>query len=129
MAKGAGGRPTDYTPEMLELCRDYIDNCPDAVPIIVGLCKHINRSSSIVYKWAKDEDKTEFLDILDEIMDLQHLGLVNGGLKAEFSAPVTKMMMTKHGYSEKIDQTLSSPDGGPVQNKITVEIVGMDKDK
>ncbi len=123
MPRHPGGRPTDYTPEMLELCRDYIDNCPDAVPIIVGLCKHINRSSSIVYKWAKDEDKTEFLDILDEIMDLQHLGLVNGGLKAEFSAPVTKMMMTKHGYSEKVQQEVSGPNGSAIENKWSVEFV------
>ena len=123
MAKGAGGRPTDYTPEMLELCRDYIDNCPDKVPMVVGLCKHINRGSSTVYQWAKDDDKAEFADILDEIKDLQHLKLINSGLNSEFNSAITKMMMTKHGYSEKVQQEVSGPNGSAIENKWSVEFV------
>ena len=64
------GRPTDYTEDMLELARDYIDDCPDKVPMVVGLCKHINRAKSTVYRWAKEEGKEPFRDILEEIEDL-----------------------------------------------------------
>ena len=123
MPRHPGGRPTDYTPEMLDLCRDYIDNCPDKVPMVVGLCKHINRASSTVYRWAEEEDKAEFKDILGEIKDLQHLKLINSGLDNEFNSAITKMMMTKHGYSEKIQQELSGPKGGAIENKYTVEFV------
>ena len=123
MPRHPGGRPTDYTPEMLDLCRDYIDNCPDKVPMVVGLCKHINRASSTVYRWAEEEDKAEFKDILGEIKDLQHLKLINSGLDNEFNSAITKMMMTKHGYSEKIQQEVSGPNGGAINNKYTVEFV------
>ena len=123
MPKHPGGRPTDYTPEMLDLCRDYIDNCPDKVPMVVGLCKHINRASSTVYRWAEEEDKAEFKDILGEIKDLQHLKLINSGLDNEFNSAITKMMMTKHGYSEKIQQEVSGPNGGAIETKWSVEFV------
>lgn len=123
MARHPGGRPTDYTPEMLELCREYIDNCPDAVPIVVGLCKHINRGSSTVYQWAHEEGKEQFADILEEIKDLQHLKLITSGLNNEFNSAITKMMMTKHGYSEKIQQEVSGPNGSAIENKWSVEYV------
>jgi len=127
-ARHPGGRPTDYTPEMLDLCRDYIDNCPDKVPMVVGLCKHINRASSTVYRWAEEEDKAEFKDILGEIKDLQHLKLINSGLDNEFNSAITKMMMTKHGYSEKIQQEVSGPNGGAIENKFIIEIVDVKND-
>lgn len=101
------GRPTTYTDEMLALARDYIDNfeeiTDELVPTVVGLCRHIKRSKSTVYSWAKDEDKKEFLDILGEIEESQEIKLVFGGLSNAMNPAITKMMMTKHGYSDKID--------------------------
>ncbi len=105
------GRPTTYTEEVLKLARDYVDNCPDKVPMVVGLCKHIGRSKATVYSWAKDDDKAAFLDILGEIEENQHIELVNGGLAGEFASPIAKMMMTKHGYSDKQEVDHSSNDG------------------
>ena len=105
------GRPTSYDREILALARDYIDNCPDEVPMVVGLCKHINRGKTTVYNWGKDEDKKEFRDILEEIEESQHIQLVNGGLTGKFTSPITKMMLTRHGYSDKSEVDLSSSDG------------------
>jgi len=42
---------------------------------------------------------------------LQHRGLVNGGLSGKFNPAITKMMMTKHGYSDKQELAHTSPDG------------------
>lgn len=107
----ATGRPTTYTEEVLELAQDYVDNCPDTVPLVVGLCKHIGRSKSTVYSWAKDEDKKVFLDILEQIEELQEGKLIAGGLSGEFNSPIAKMMLTKHGYSDKVQQDNISSDG------------------
>lgn len=125
MAKGPGGRPTTYTPEVLELARDYVENCPDKVPLVVGLCRHIGRGKTTVYNWEKDEDKQEFRDILEQIEENQHINLVNGGLAGDFSSPIAKMMLTKHGYSDKIDQDVTS--GGKQINSWVVNPVTTEK--
>ncbi len=105
------GRPTTYTKEVVEKAKDYIANCPDQVPLVVGLCQYIGRSKSTVYSWARDDDKKEFLDVLEQIEELQEVKLIKGGLSGEFNSPIAKMMLTKHGYSDKVQQDNVSSDG------------------
>ena len=119
------GRPTDYTDQVLELARGYVKNCPDKVPIVVGLCKHIGRAKTTVYRWAKEDGKEEFKDILEEIEENQHIGLINGGLDSTFNSRITKMMLTKHGYSDKVEQDVTS--GGKAINSWVVSPVTTDK--
>jgi hypothetical protein len=97
-------RPTIYTDELLELAYEYIKDCPDVVHTVVGLCIHLNISKSTAYKWA-DEDKAAFSDILDTVANLQEQKLVTNGLTNEFNASITKLMLTKHGYSDKVEST------------------------
>lgn len=106
------GRPTKYNDELLKAAKDYIDNFQpvegqEIIPTVVGMCIAVNISHAIAYKWAKDEDKKEFLDILEKIEGKQHKELVNRGLDSTFNPTITKMMLTKHGYSDKqeIDHT------------------------
>lgn len=114
-------RPTDYNEEVLTQSQEYLsyfteqdarpDKFREAVPTVVGLCKHIGRGKTTVYNWEKDDDKTEFRDILQEIAEIQELELANGGLVGGFNPAITKMMMTKHGYSDKQEIDHSSTDG------------------
>ena len=69
------------------------------------MCKFINRSRSIVYEW-RDKKLGEFSDILAQCMDNQHLELTNRGLKGDHNSAITKLMLTKHGYADKVDGTL-----------------------
>lgn len=118
-------RPTTYTEEMLEDAREYLEVYEDKgelVPTVVGLCQHIKRSKSIVYDWAKHPDKKEFLDILGEIEEMQHMKLVGGGLSGSFNSVITKMMMTKHGYSDKQEIDHQSSDGSMTPPGITYKI-------
>ena len=118
--KNKGGRPTNYTDDLIDKALDYLEvykSKEELVPTVVGLCRHIGRSKSIVYDWAKDPDKSQFTDILGQIEELQHIGLVNGGLSSAFNPAITKMMLTKHGYSDKqeidhqsSDKSMSPPD-------------------
>ena len=108
-------RPTTYDDEVLQAARDYVDAYINgqgdrAVPTVVELCRKINRSKATVYTWLKHEDKSEFIDLVSQIEDLQHEELVHGGLAGGFNPAVTKMMLTKHGYSDKqeIDMTTHS---------------------
>lgn len=108
------GRPTSYTEEMLQKAKDYAEDCSvgdDVVPSIVGLCAYIGRSKSIVYDWIKDPEKADFSDICQEINEKQEKGLINGGLAGGFAPAVTKMMLSKHGYSDKVETDHTSSDG------------------
>lgn len=107
------GRPTKYTPELLAKAREYLEvwHTEDPVPTVVGLALYIGANKKTCYEWIKDSDKAEFSDILAEVEQTQEQMLVRGGISGAFNAPITKMMMTKHGYSDKVEQAHTSPDG------------------
>ena len=110
-----GGRPTTYTDEMLKKAHKYLDeweNEGDAIPSVVGLAKYIERSKTCIYDWAKEESKAEFADILANINETQRQVLINKGLKGEFNSNITKLVLGKHGYSEK--KELSSDPEKPI---------------
>lgn len=129
---GDRGRPTDYSEEKLALARMYLEGGweeqGDVVPQIAGLALAMGVDRSTVYDWAKQEDKMEFSHIFTRIQSLQERGLVNKGLSGDFNPAITKMMLTKHGYSDKQETQLTGADGGPVQTATTFQFVGVDED-
>lgn len=124
----AGGRPTKYNDNMLKRTKDYLNNYKDEgdlVPSVAGLSSLLGIGRNTIYDWAKHEDKAEFSNILDKIQAKQEQILLNGGLSGDFNASIAKLMLGKHGYSEKVDQALSGPGGGAIQtdSKWQVEFV------
>src|SRR6056297_498861 len=109
-----GGRPSDYTPEIVKAAWAYANGgwkiAGDPVPSVAGLACEIGVRRETCHAWAKDETK-EFSNILGVIAENQERQLVKNGLLGEFSSPITKMMMTKHGYSDKLEQDHTSSDG------------------
>lgn len=103
----AGGRPTDYTPKLLEKAKDYLNNCPDELPSVAGLSIVLGVARKTIYDWASQEDKAEFCDIVEALMSRQEKKLFERGLKNEYNASIAKLMLSKHGYSDKqeIDHT------------------------
>lgn len=101
------GRPTDYTPELLEKAWWYADSgwneVGDPVPTVAGLACELGISRDTCYEWEKHEDK-EFSDILRKIAQTQERHLVKGGLVGGYNAAISKMMLTRHGYSDRIEQ-------------------------
>ena len=121
------GRPTDYTPEMLELAEAYITGYAEhghKMPSIVGLCQVINRATTTVYRWRDEEGKEPFKDILASLLENQQLVLFNNGLDGTYNAAITKLALGKHGYHDKVDNTQAGPDGSPVKidHTWTVEV-------
>lgn len=108
------GRPTLYTPKLVKAAWDYVNGgwitAGDKVPTVAGLACEIGVHRDTCHEWAKDDSK-KFSDILQEIAQKQERELVNNGLTGDFVAPITKMMLTKHGYSDRVEQHLTSPDG------------------
>jgi len=119
----SGGRPTSYTPELLEKANDYIDNWEQSdierVPSVEGLAYHIGIARATVYDWQSQEKKQEFSDIVEKVMVLQGMMLQQGGLTGETNASITKLMLTKHGYSDKVE----------TKTDLTVDIKGKSDDE
>lgn len=110
----AGGRPTVYSDEILKKARGYLTSFKemgDVVPSIAGLACVLNVTRETCRAWGIDPEKAEFSGILDELAQKQERELLNNGLAGNFNAPITKMMLTKHGYSDKIENDLKSSDG------------------
>jgi hypothetical protein len=108
------GRPTDYSQEVVDQAWDYIESYKvkhgHTVPSLVGLCKVLKRGKTTLYTWA-DDDTKEFRDIVDAINEAQELALMNGGLNSDFNSTITKLLLTKHGYSDKQAVELDIPEG------------------
>lgn len=104
------GRPTKYNEGILELSNEYLDNYQehgDAIPSVVGLACALGVGRQSIYDWSAKHD--EFSYILDQINVMQEKVLVTNGLNGEFNSNITKLVLGKHGYHEKVDtnQTMS----------------------
>lgn len=105
------GRPTKYNKEIVALAKDYLinfDKDGDVIPTIEGLALHINIVRDTIYLWIKRDDREEFSYIVSEILQKQARILVNKGLSSDFNASITKLMLTKHGYVDKVESTVDA---------------------
>ena len=122
----AGGRPSKYTPELIEKARDYVDNhvkYGDVVPSHAGLACEIDITRSTLYEWSHDEEKQEFSDILDKCNKKQERMLLSGALLGDMNANIAKLMLGKHGYSDKQQTELTGANGGPIEAQWTIQPV------
>ena len=123
------GRPTKLTDELLAKAEDYVANYEsygDAVPTAVGLALEIGVHRSTCYEWAKQDER--FSDIFTRVEETQERVLVNGGLGGKYNPAITKMMLTKHGYSDKVEQEHTSPDGSMQPTTIILASPDLDED-
>ena len=117
------GRPSKYNAEMLANAKDYLENYKeygDVIPMACGLAVHLGVTEQTIYNWA-NESNPEFLELLAQIKAKQHSVLIGKGLTGDFNSTITKLILTKHGYSDRVES--SGVDGGPIKNDWTVRVV------
>ena len=103
----SGGRPTKYTPELMEKAKSYLDDYEHhgaQFPSHIGLALYLDINTDTIYDWAKQESKKAFSDILAKILQTQHEMLIGHGISGDFNSNITKLVLGKHGYSEKHSQ-------------------------
>ena len=128
------------TPKHITQARLYQANYKTAhghlIPSVIGLAQvmHIprNRLTALIacepddmplITPAQRELKLELQEILEEIKDMQHFELLQGGLGGTLNSNIVKLALGKHGYSDKQDTTVGNPDGTPLDTKWTVTFV------
>jgi hypothetical protein len=116
-------RPTKYTPELLVKANEYLDNYERLIPSHQDMCLYLDISDATLYRWA--EEKAEFKDILAKVKQTQFVVSMDGGLGGEMNANLVKLLMGKHGYSDKVDTTSSD---GSMSPKSKIELVAKEFD-
>lgn len=106
----AVGRPTKLTEELLERAALYVGQCIAEVPTKEGFALYLGVSRSTVYEWVDlDTDHgRRFSDIFDDIMAEQAKRIINGALYGRFNATISKLMLTKHDYTDKVQTDLTT---------------------
>ena len=121
--KHAGGRPSVYGPDIVAVAEMYVTGYAatgDQLPSVAGLASALGLHRDTIYDWAADPKKAEFSDIVRRIATEQERALINGGLSEQFNPSFAKMMMGKHGYSDKVDKTVGNPDGSKLYDGVNV---------
>lgn len=106
------GRPTEYTPEVLEKAQELLSEALAArddhekvvtPPNMAQLAGRLGVSRKTIYNWANSHE--EFLHIVEQILAIQEDMLLDRGLVGQYNASIAKLMLTKHGYTDKQDIT------------------------
>lgn len=105
-------RPTIYGENILLKTAEYIAGCKDFeienklikvnLPTIEGLARFLDINKTTIYAWRKE--KEEFSNLIDGLLEEQATRLVNGGLTGSYNPTIAKVLLSKHGYREGIEQ-------------------------
>lgn len=122
-----GGRPSKMPDDLIKKSLAYIKQCEDDLeevvkqtredgtvitttkelkvnlPSLAGLAVWLDVSRDTVYEWQ--QSKIEFSDICSKILTLQEMILINKALAGVYNSNITKLLLTKHGYTDKTDIT------------------------
>lgn len=111
------GAPSKFSDELVQKAQDYLDgewkDDGSVIPSAVGLALHMGIAQSTLYKWVKEEGKERLSEILSNVNSEQQRLLLNNGLNSTFNPAITKLVLGKHGYSEKQENTVQGPGGSP----------------
>ena len=110
-------RPRLLTPELQEKAEHYLtvwEAEGDVIPSIAGLALFLGVSRDSVHVWRNEDD--QFSDTLSRLLAMQERITLNKGLTGDFTAPISKLVLHNHGYSDKAESTntLQGPGGGPI---------------
>lgn len=150
-------RPIEYNEEfVIEKAMEYIASCEDEwvqvvsaetkdatmfkerlkvkMPTMEGLALYLGIHRDTLYDWAKKYP--QFSDVLEHLRAKQADRLINNGLSGDYNPTIAKVLLTKHGYTDKqeIDHTtqgekIQSVNYTGISDAALREIAGLDKPK
>lgn len=122
------GRPSKLTDAVIEQAGRYASKeylaLGEVIPTVEGLAVYLNVSRKTLYNWKVESE--EFLHILEDLMARQAKELFSNGLTGDFNPTITKLILTKHGYSDRVEQDVTSSDGALAPTSIVLRGVRAD---
>ena len=107
------GRPSKYNDAMQATADRYISEYQDfgdVVPSMAGLACFCGISRDTAHEWVKQYPR--FSDTIKAVLVMQERMLINGGLSKANDASITKLLLaSNHGYTDKIQNDVTSSDG------------------
>jgi len=73
------------------------------LPSIEGLAFFMGINKTTVYEWESSYE--EFSNVIDKLRQKQASELINKGLSGDYNPTIAKVLLTKHGYREGVEQT------------------------
>lgn len=113
----AGGRPSKLDAAFIQKAEEYLlgyEERGDVIPSIAGLALYTRVRRSTIHSWlanipdVSEDLKEQFMDIIGELQEEQEQKLLSGGLSGSFNATITKLVLSKHDYSDKVEQSHTS---------------------
>lgn len=119
------GRSLGYTEEHLRLAIEYAEHWEEfgKVPQIARLAIHCGISKQTLYKWEKRDECKKFADVCARVRTEQEASLIDGGLSRDYDSGLAKLMLMKHGYSDRQEVDHKSADGSMSPAASTKEAV------
>ena len=111
-----GGRPTVYSQDTVVRAEYYLKNYRELgniIPQMAGLALWLGVCRDTLYAWAQDADKAEFSDVLKNVLAAQEVALIDNGLAGSFNSTIAKLILSKHGYFDRVDNVNYHPNGKP----------------
>lgn len=114
----AGGRPTDYSPRIIEELNEYLKEAiPEnmKIPTVEGIALRVGVNKKTLYEWAKRYP--EFSNALEELKMkqkecLQEIGIFGG---KEINATIVALLLkVNHDMIETTRQEIGGVNGQPI---------------
>lgn len=123
------GRPPTYGEEILKKADEYLNRKDELdkdgkliisrLPTRGGLAIYLGVSRDTLYEWAREHK--EFSDIMEWLGAIQEDDLINQGLSGRYNSTIAKVLLTKHGYTDKIETDITSK--GESINPVLVKFI------
>lgn len=101
------GRPTKLDDAVMGRAEKYLSSGwreeGDVIPSVEGLSIYLKIDRRTIQRWSADDG--EFRRIIEELKDKQAKELLNNGLNSSFNSTICKLILSKHGYTEKTEVT------------------------
>ena len=116
-----GGRPSQFSEEHIRLAQEYIDTWKelgDEVPQLAGLAEHCGICKDTRLKYEKVSE--EFAVLCARVRLMQEKALINKGLARKADSSLCKLLLMKHGYTDRQQVDHQSSDGTMSPTKIEI---------
>jgi len=122
-------RPQEYNQTIIDKAQDYLADPQGTVHSLEGLALYLGIHRSTIYDWKDKHD--EFSDIVEKVLQHQAKKLQDKGLTGEFNSSITKLLLTKHGYSDKqdVDHTSKGNEIKPILGGMSNGVQGNDSNE